>query len=115
METGGKRGLLRAGLLVRRRGQKETPVETGDLVNSWYGPEIKEQPRLMVAEIGLTAAYAPFVHEMVGANFTGPRPNARVKARRLGGKPGAKAKFLEDPLKQSEAEILIILGKEAKR
>lgn len=113
MKKGGRQGLLRAGLLVRRRGQIQTPEETGTLVNSWYGPELKTQSNGdIIAEIGLTASYAPFVHEMVGANFTGPRPGARVKARRIGGKATAKAKFLEGPLKESTQEILDLLAKE---
>jgi hypothetical protein len=38
-----------------------------------------------VVEIGLTAFYAPYVHENVEANFQ---------------KPGATAKFLERPLRE---------------
>lgn len=112
LERRGKKGLRRAGLLIRREGQKQTPVESGNLVNSWYGPEITQTPTKTVAEIGLTAAHAPYVHEMVGANFTGPRPGARVKARRKKGKKGAKAKFLEDPIKDNEKKILSLIGGE---
>jgi hypothetical protein len=46
----------------------------------------------------LTAAYAPFVHENTEANFQ---------------KPGSKAKFLEDPFKESVDRTLAIIREEA--
>lgn len=52
-----------------------------------------------VVAIGFTAFYAPFVHEMVGANFQ---------------RPGAEAKFLESTLKENKQEILDIIVQEAK-
>jgi len=110
----GQAGLIEAGALVRREGQKQTPVDTANLVNSWYGPTIFSHPEGVVAEIGLTAAYAPFVHEMTGANFTAPRPSAVSKARKKGGKSKAKAKFLEDPLKENEKRILSIIARKTK-
>jgi len=110
----GQAGLIEAGSIVRRQGQKETPVDTANLVNSWYGPTIFRHPDGVVAELGLTASYAPFVHEMTGANFTGPRISSQSKARKKGGKPTAKAKFLEDPLKENEKKILNILARKTK-
>lgn len=76
--------LLTVGVQVRAEGMRETPVNTGNLINSWYGPTPFETPKGPIVEIGLQASYAPSVHEMVDAHFR---------------KPGAKAKFLEDPLK----------------
>jgi hypothetical protein len=111
LQVKGTGALITAGVLVRNQGQKETPVETSNLVQSWYGPEPRPSVRGPVVEIGLTAAYAPYVHEMVGANFRGPRPSATSPARREGGKPTAKAKFLEDPLKDNEKRILDIIAK----
>jgi hypothetical protein len=102
----GQRALIEVGVAIRREGQKQTPVEFGNLANSWYGPTLISQPNGVVAEIGLTATYAPYVHENVGANFTGPRPGAQSPTRRGGGKPTAKAKFLEDPLKEHEGEVI---------
>ena len=84
------------GVEVRSRGMKITPVDKGNLINSWYGPVITVRTTRIVCEIGLTASYAPYVHEMIEATFQ---------------KPGASAKFLEKPLKEVEAEILKELGK----
>jgi hypothetical protein len=108
------KGLIRAGALIRREGQKQTPVDTSNLVNSWYGPEVGESAKGPLITIGLTALYAPYVHEMVGANFKGPRPGAVSPARQAGGKPTAKAKFLEDPLKENEARIIEIISEDVK-
>lgn len=114
ISVNGQAGLIEAGVLIRREGQKQTPVEFAALVNSWYGPSIFRYPEGVVAEIGLTQSYAPFVHEMVGANFTGPRPSATSPKRKKGGKPTAKAKFLEDPLKENEKKIVGIIKKNIK-
>lgn len=105
-------GVIQAGSLVRREGQIQTPVETGNLVASWYGPTIYKVNNVdrIIALIGLTAFYAPFVHEMVGANFTGPRPESKSPARQKGGKPTAKAKFLEDPLKANATKIIELIS-----
>lgn len=110
MTQRGTDGLIKGGIVIRRQAQVETPVETSNLVQSCYGPEIHQETRGPVAQIGFTAAYAPFVHEMVGANFTGPRPSATSPARQAGGKPTAKAKFLEDPWKQNEKTVLQIIA-----
>lgn len=93
------KGVTKAGALVRREGQIETPVDTSNLINSWYGPDVQDSGQGPVAEIGLTAMYAPYVHEMVEANFQ---------------KPGSKAKFLEDPLKRNEKRVLEIIAEETK-
>lgn len=84
-----KKALRKIGREVRERGMRITPVDTGNLVGSWYGPVIISESPLLV-EIGLTANYAPYVHEMVEANFR---------------EPGATAKFLENPLKEVEGEM----------
>jgi hypothetical protein len=99
VERRGKRALITAGALVRREGQIETPVDKGVLINSWYGPEIHDTAKGPVAEIGLTASYAPFVHENVEAHFQ---------------KPGSKAKFVEDPLKRNAERIVEIIAEEMK-
>lgn len=93
-------GLLEAGALVRREGQIETPVDIGNLVNSWYGPHIEQTPKGPVAEIGLTSSYAIYVHENLEASFQ---------------KPGSKAKFLEDPVKRNEQNIIQIIASRTKR
>lgn len=89
-------GLLQAGLLIKRRSQKEVPVDTGNLkagayVTSWNIPF-----KGPVVEIGYQAAYAAFVHEV-------------QRSHRVG-----KWKFLEDPLKRSAKDVLAIIRKRAK-
>jgi hypothetical protein len=83
----------KACLLVRRRSQLEVPVDTGNLIGS-AGTDVEQTKTQTIGYIYYEATYAPFVHE-------------RLELRHLAGK---KAKFLEDPLKASEAEILEILA-----
>jgi hypothetical protein len=83
VEAGLEAGLLRAGTVIREQSMKECPVDKGNLIGSAYGPIIRKEGKTTYAEIGYIASYAPFVHENVGASFK---------------KPGAKAKFLEDPI-----------------
>ncbi|MEW5725093.1 MAG: HK97 gp10 family phage protein [Thermodesulfobacteriota bacterium] len=90
-------GLREAALLVKNRAVKITPVDTGNLRNSAY-VEMGEVGPKTVAEIGYTASYAPFVHEI----------NKRYRA------PGTGWKFLETALKQSVADILAIIKKRAR-
>lgn len=96
IEGNGVQGLLESGILVRSEGQKITPMDTGNLNNSWYGPTPFETSKGPVVEIGLTAEYAVYVHEMVDAKFQ---------------KPGAQAKFLETPLKALLKTFTAIIGK----
>jgi hypothetical protein len=87
-----KQVLILTGTEVRRRGSELTPVDTGNLINSWYGPvvisDIKSDE--IIVEIGLQAAYAPCVHEMMETTFK---------------KPEASAKFLEIPVKEVADEL----------
>lgn len=109
-----EQGLIEAGALIRREGQKQTPVETSHLINSWYGPVTNKTTKGVICTIGLMAEYAPFVHEMVGADFHSPRKYAKSQARRKGGKSTAKAKFLEDPLKENAGKVLEIIAEKSK-
>jgi len=97
MQARGVKGVTKAGILVRREGQIETPVDTGNLINSWYGPDVQTGAKGPVAEIGLTSSYAVYVHENVEATFQ---------------KPESKAKFVEDPLKRNEKKIVEIIAEE---
>ena len=119
IEGRSEQGLIKAIIPVMAQSKIETPVDTSNLIGRQYGPNtradaIDRTSKGPVVEIGFTGYYAPFVHEMVGANFTGPRPTAISKARQVGGKPTAKAKFLEDPLKANEKQILTTIAAEAK-
>lgn len=97
-----KKGAIAGGLLIRREGMKQTPVDTGNLIGSWYGPVVKAASiaNKVLVQFGLTAAYAPFVHEKMGVTFR---------------KPGAKSKFLEDPLKAYTNRVLIEIAEEIKK
>ena len=111
-------GMIKAMIPVMAQSKIETPVEFSNLIGSQYGPNtradaIEQTSKGPVVEIGFTSAYAAAVHEMVEANFTGPRKTAKSEARKLGGKPTAKAKFLEDPLKANEKQILNTIRAEA--
>ncbi len=75
--------LLETGVIIREQSMRQAPVDTGNLVNSSYGPDFQKRAGKIIAVVGYQASYAPFVHEAVGRKFK---------------KPGAKAKFLEDPL-----------------
>ena len=118
IERRSEAGMIKAIIPVMAQSKIETPIDTSNLIGSQYGPNtradaIERTSKGVVVEIGFTGAYAPFVHEMVGANFTGPRPTAISKARQVSGKPTAKAKFLEDPLKANEKQIIDTIKAEA--
>lgn len=86
-----KAGMWRAGLLVRREAVIITPVDTGNLRNSAFvnSYDTKRGP---VVDIGFTASYAPFVHEI---DATHHEPT--------------QWKFLETALKAQQKTILAIL------
>jgi len=88
-------GMREAALIVRRRSQELTPVDTGNLKSSHY-TEAFDTPRGPGAEIGCTAAYAPFVHE-IDKNYT-----------------VGQWKFLETALKEKGKEILEVIKKRAR-
>ena len=87
-------GLLKAGLFVQSEAMKETPRDTGHLVGSAYtqGLEKGEKP---VVEIGYSASYAPFVHEI--------NKNYRV----------GNWQFLRNALAKNDGKILDIIRQEA--
>ena len=91
-----KAGMRQAALLVKGRAQRLTPVDTGNLKGSTY-VEVFNTPHGWGAEIGYTAYYAVFVHE-INKNYRSP---------------GTGWKFLERALSQSQKEILEILRKTA--
>jgi hypothetical protein len=89
--------LLEVGLLVKGRSMKITPVDKGNLYNSAYSNLDKTNPVRPFVEIGYTASYAVYVHEMPETyNFT---------------KPGTGPKFLERALNESIKEIIAHLNR----
>lgn len=84
--------MTQAALLVKARSVRLTPVKYGDLRKSSY-INVYKTGQGFNAEIGYTAAYAVYVHEIDKA----------YKA------PGTQWKFLETALAMSQQEILMIL------
>ena len=94
IENRTKSGLIEASLEVKKDTLPLTPIKTGNLRGSCYTLTFEEQ-KGPAAEIGFTASYAPFVHE-INKNYT------------VGG-----WKFLERALKQNYDRILEIIRRRA--
>ena len=90
-----KAGLREAALVVRKRAQELTPIDTGHLKGSAY-TEAYDTPLGPGAEIGFMASYAPFVHEINKSYTVG------------------QWKFLETAIKENYQKILEIIRKRAK-
>ena len=96
------KGLLKAAIMLRYDMDTTPPlipVDLGNLRSSWF---IRPLPTMWLfgpaLQIGFSAFYAWYVHEMVGANFK---------------RPGSGAKFFEAALKRNQERILEIIRKEA--
>lgn len=98
-------GLIKAAIHIRRDMEATEPlipVDTGNLRSGWISqalPKGMTQGQGPVIVIGFTAEYAPYVHEMVGANFQ---------------RPGSGAKFFEAALNRNQKKILQIIQENAK-
>jgi hypothetical protein len=90
-----RRGVTVAALEVKKRSLELTPVDTGNLRQSAYTRSYGFLTEVG-AEIGYTASYAVFVHEVKAAHRTG------------------QWKFLETALRQLKGRILEILTKFAR-
>lgn len=94
------KGLIRAAVVIRRSMDTvppKIPVDTGNLRGSYYTNTFYTH-RGPAIELGFSANYALYVHEMMGARFK---------------RPGAGAKFLEEALKRNANEIVRIIAEEA--
>lgn len=87
-------GILKASLLVQRRAQQKTPVDTGILKASAYTNVDKAT---LTGEVGFSTKYAVHVHENLEAHH-----------------PVGEAKFLERAVMESTKDILSIISAEAK-
>ncbi len=94
-------GLLAAGLFVKAEAQEITPHDKGFLVNSAYVGPVSVRKGRQFIEVGYTAKYAPFVHEM-------PPENNFSKA-------GTGPKFLQNALFRNTLNILEIIKARVKR
>ena len=106
---GSERGLLKAGLFLKKESMKQVPVDTGFLKNSAITPQLMRtmSNRIYVA-VGYSAVYAPIVHENPYAGRThgfGPRGQKYSHWARKG-----KWKFLEDPLKANVRALTGIIS-----
>lgn len=92
----GAAGMVKAALIVKRRSMQLTPVDTGNLKGSAYTAISASLIKNPVAEIGYTASYALYVHEMDKVH-----------------KPPTQWKFLETALKEKEREALEAIKSDA--
>lgn len=89
-------GMWRAAMMIKRYSMQLTPVDTGNLKGSAYTQAITIR-RSPAIEIGYTAAYALYVHEIDRTH-----------------KSPTQWKFLETALKEKRKEVLEILARSAK-
>lgn len=82
-----------------------TPVDTSNLINSGYAPEIEKTSSGMMAKVGYTANYAFAVHEKPGTLMGEPRANGNGKYWDPSGEPQFLTKGFEE-LKPSIPKIL---------
>lgn len=101
-------GLAAAGLVIRRDAQEHVPVDLTNLKASAYTDNFTT-PSGPVTEIGFTAEYAPWVHEMPGKLAGEPRANGRGQYWDPQGK--AEPQFLRNALIRQEKKILELISK----
>lgn len=90
-------GLLEAAVFIKGESQEVVPHRDGFLIRSAFSDVDRNT---LVARVGYTAKYAPYVHEMPEwYNYT---------------KPNTGPKFLERPLKENHRTILHIIANRAK-
>ena len=75
-------GVRAAALLIRGEAQRITPIDTGNLKASAFTRVVREG-NLVRGVVGYQAAYAPFVHEMIDAQFQSPKAEPRFLARAM--------------------------------
>lgn len=99
IEQSGVQSVTTAVLFVKAESQKITPVDTSNLVD-WAYTDVQVVGAAVNGEIGYTAYYAPYVHEMpADTNWQ---------------KPEAENKFLEKALLRNERKIMRIMAGELK-
>lgn len=76
--------------------QTMTPMDTGNLAQSQYIPQISQRAGKTVGKVGYTAIYAHAVHEVPGTLKGLPRPNNRGNYW----DPNAEPKFLTKGFEQ---------------
>lgn len=110
--AGAAAGLKLAGLELQRDSQSHVPVEFGQLKSSAY-TRSSGMGFDTVVEVGYTAAYAGYVHELVAMKLKGlPRPSGRGLFWDPQGQ--AYAKFLEEPMNRLGPVMIRIVHNAAK-
>ena len=95
-------GLWEAGLQVEREAKLKAPVDTGNLKGSGYTRRMSDG-----VEVGFTAKYAAWVHEMVDQKLKGNRRPSGGNYWEVG-----EPKFLEKALR--EVDIVGIVQRKAR-
>lgn len=104
MREGVKKGLTKAGLDLQREAQRRVPVDTGNLKASAFTRLLPyQEPEVIV---GFTAAYAIYVHEMRMVNAGKPRTSGTGKGNYWDPQNRAQPKFLEEPFREMQDDIL---------
>jgi len=82
-----------------------TPIDTSNLINSGYAPQIKIERGKIIGTVGYTASYAFVVHEAPGTLKGQPRPGNRGDYW----DPNAQPRFLAEGFDQLKSSIPAIL------
>lgn len=82
-----------------------TPVDTSNLINSQYAPQIERRGTKTIGRVGYTASYAAAVHSAPGTLMGQDRPGGNGKFWDPSGEPGFLDKGFEE-LKPSIPAIL---------
>lgn len=97
------KALLTAGLKLQRESQRLVPVNTGNLKASAFTSLNGRN-----VQVGYTAAYAPYVHEMEQMKLKG-QPRPKGEGRYWDPQGRGQAKFLEEPARRMGAELIAIV------
>ena len=108
MGVGCNRGLKKAGLLLQRESQKVVPVDLGVLKASAFTRETGAGFATVVY-VGYTAAYAIYVHELVGMKLKGQPRGGGHKGKYWDPQGRGQAKFLEEPARRLAPELRKII------
>lgn len=82
-----------------------TPIDTSNLINSGYAPQIRQERGKIVGTVGYTASYAFAVHEAPGTLKGQPRPGGRGDYW----DPNAQPRFLVEGFDQLKSSIPAII------
>jgi hypothetical protein len=105
--------MLTAGYRLMKYSQELVPIETGNLSNSGFVTSVVSSGRTIVL-VGYSADYAPYVHERLdtahGAKYNLKHATAIALGRKTIKRPKEQAKFLEDPLRNHQNELVDIIA-----